>query len=58
MKFLLTGNSARRAHFVLDMTAAERQLMRQHVAHWSDLPESSAIVFGPVADPQATASPW
>jgi uncharacterized protein len=42
-----------RPTFMVDMTDVERQLMRQHVAYWSDLAaKGSAIVFGPVADPQ------
>ena len=42
-----------RPTFAIDMTDAERQLMREHVAYWSEhAAAGSAIVFGPVADPQ------
>ena len=42
-----------RPTFMGDMTDAERQVMHQHVAYWSDLAaQGTAILFGPVADPQ------
>ncbi len=41
-----------RATFPGDMTDAEREVMRQHVAYWSGLvAKRTAILFGPVADP-------
>lgn len=42
-----------RPTFPRDITDAEREVMRQHVAYWSDLvAKGTAILFGPVADPQ------
>lgn len=42
-----------RPTFHLDMTTEERGLMEQHVAYWSAHAAcGSAIVFGPVMDPQ------
>jgi uncharacterized protein YciI len=42
-----------RPTFMIDMTEGERQLMGQHVAYWTELARTgTAIVFGPVADPQ------
>jgi hypothetical protein len=41
-----------RPTFAQDMTEAEANLMREHVAYWTDLAARKiAIVFGPVADP-------
>ena len=53
MKYFFCKLTPPRPTFAIDMTDAERQLMREHVAYWSDLAaKGSAIVFGPVADPQ------
>jgi uncharacterized protein YciI len=53
MKYFFCKLTPPRPTFMIDMTDAERQLMRQHVAYWSELAaKGSAIVFGPVADPQ------
>jgi uncharacterized protein YciI len=53
MKYFFCKLTPPRPTFAIDMTDAERQLMHQHVAYWSDLAaKGSAIVFGPVADPQ------
>ena len=42
-----------RASFMQDMNAAEAEVMKRHAAHWSALlQKGTAIVFGPVADPQ------
>ena len=44
-----------RTTFASDMSAAERDLMEQHVRYWTKLTEQGlAIVFGPVADPRGT----
>ena len=52
MKYFFCKLTPPRPTFMLDMTDAERQLMRQHVAFWSEqAAKGSAIVFGPVADP-------
>ena len=48
--FVRTQNP--RPTFHLDMTPAERAVMEQHVAYWSEkATEGIAVVFGPVADP-------
>ena len=53
MKYFFCKLSPPRPTFMIDMTAGERQLMGQHVAYWSALAaKGTAIVFGPVADPQ------
>jgi uncharacterized protein YciI len=53
MKYFFCKLTPPRPTFAIDMTDGERQLMRQHVAYWSDLAaKGSAIAFGPVADPQ------
>ena len=53
MKYFFCKLTPPRPTFMVDMTDAERQLMGQHVAYWSVLAANgSAIVFGPVADPQ------
>jgi uncharacterized protein YndB with AHSA1/START domain len=42
-----------RPTFPADMTAAERAIMQQHVAYWTNhLNAGSAVVFGPVLDPK------
>lgn len=42
-----------RPTFSLDMSAEEREIMRQHVAYWTDQMEKGIIhVFGPVLDPK------
>jgi len=44
-----------RPTFAQDMTDAERAIMQQHVAYWSEyLKKGMVIVFGPVLDPQGT----
>jgi uncharacterized protein YciI len=53
MKYFFCKLTPPRSTFMIDMTDAERQLMGQHVAYWSGLAANgTAIVFGPVADPQ------
>lgn len=53
MKYFFCKLTPPRPTFPIDMTDAERQLMYQHVVYWSDLAaKGTAIVFGPVADPQ------
>src|SRR5262245_17313146 len=53
MKYFFCKLTPPRATFMMDMTDAERQLMRQHVEYWAELAANgSASVFGPVADPQ------
>ena len=53
MKYFFCKLTPPRPTFMIDMTDGERQLMREHVAYWSNLAATgSAIVFGPVADPQ------
>jgi len=42
-----------RTSFMQDMSAAEAEVMKRHVAHWTGLmQQGTAIVFGPVADPK------
>lgn len=42
-----------RPTFPFDMTAAEGQVMQEHMAYWGGLmTEGKAVVFGPVADPE------
>jgi uncharacterized protein YndB with AHSA1/START domain len=42
-----------RPSFSADMTAAEREVMKQHIVYWTGLLErGAAIMFGPVADPK------
>ena len=53
MKYFFCKLTPPRPTFAIDMTDAERLLMHQHVAYWSELAaQGSAIAFGPVADPQ------
>ena len=41
-----------RPSFHLDMTDAERDVMRRHVAYWTEQARAGvAVVFGPVLDP-------
>jgi uncharacterized protein len=41
-----------RPSFALDMTAAEKGLMQEHVAYWTSLAAKGvALLFGPVLDP-------
>lgn len=45
-----------RRSFAQDMTEKEAKVMGDHVAYWSSMAEKgTAIVFGPVADPDG---PW
>jgi hypothetical protein len=49
--FVRTDNP--RPTFHLDMTAAERQTMTEHVRYWTELARPGiSIVFGPVAHPE------
>ena len=49
--FVRTNNP--RPTFHLDMTDAEKQVMQQHVAYWTEKGELGiAVVFGPVLDPK------
>ena len=42
-----------RPTFAVDMTSAERAIMREHGAYWADLArKGTAVIFGPVADPK------
>lgn len=42
-----------RPTFQLDMTPAERSIMLEHVAYWTDKADNGiAVVFGPVLDPK------
>lgn len=42
-----------RATFQQDMTDAERQIMREHVAYWTDqVNKGTMLIFGPVLDPK------
>jgi hypothetical protein len=48
--FVRTNNP--RPTFHLDMTAAERTVMQEHVAYWTArAKEGIAVAFGPVLDP-------
>ena len=43
----------RRPTFAQDMTVAERAIMLQHVAYWTELMNKGlVVVFGPVMDPK------
>ncbi|MGZ3750173.1 MAG: YciI family protein [Mucilaginibacter sp.] len=43
-----------RPTFAQDMTDAERAIMQQHVAYWTEqMNRGTVIVFGPVLDPEA-----
>jgi uncharacterized protein YndB with AHSA1/START domain len=45
-----------RPTFAHDLTPVEAEMMREHVGYWTDLlRRGTAVVFGPVADPQG---PW
>jgi uncharacterized protein len=49
--FVKTQNP--RPSFHLDMTPEERSVMQRHVAYWTEKAgQGTAIVFGPVMDPQ------
>ncbi len=53
MKYFFCRLLPPRPTFAQDMTAAEARVMQEHGAYWTDLAEKgTAIVFGPVADPQ------
>jgi uncharacterized protein len=42
-----------RLTFAQDMTDAERQIMREHVAYWFDqINKGTMLIFGPVNDPK------
>ena len=52
MKFYVYKLIAPRPTFALDMTPAERELMRSHVGYWRELMQRGwVVVFGPVVDP-------
>ncbi|ESU19810.1 hypothetical protein FEDK69T_30660 [Flavobacterium enshiense DK69] len=41
-----------RPTFMIDMTTEEKAVMQNHVAYWTSLlDDGTAIVFGPVSDP-------
>lgn len=53
MKRFLLKLIAPRPTFAQDMTEAERMIMRDHVAYWTDLKNKGvAVAFGPVIDPK------
>ena len=42
-----------RPTFPFDMTEAERKIMKEHVAYWTNLRDKGvAVAFGPVMDPK------
>lgn len=44
-----------RPTFPQDMTAEEGAIMARHVSYWQDLADrGTAVVFGPVADPEGS----
>ncbi len=52
MKYFFCRLIPPRPTFAQDMTEKEAQVMGDHVAYWTSLAEKgTAIVFGPVADP-------
>jgi len=55
MNYFLYRLNPPRPTFPRDMTPAERDLMREHVAYWTRLmKEGRVIAFGPVADPKGS----
>jgi uncharacterized protein len=53
MKYFLYRLNPPRSTFPADMTAAEGNLMREHVAYWTGLMNQGRVIaFGPVADPK------
>ncbi len=53
MKYFLCRLIPPRPTFPQDMTDAEAKVMSEHVAYWTELADKgTAVVFGPVADPQ------
>jgi|SRR5436190_12130690 len=53
MAYFLYRLNPPRPTFLHDMTDAERQLMREHVAYWARLMDEGRVVaLGPVADPK------
>jgi uncharacterized protein YciI len=53
MKYFFCKLIPPRPTFVLDMTDAEKAIMRDHVAYWQTLmAKGQALAFGPVADPK------
>lgn len=53
MQYFLCELVPPRPSFAQDMTEAERAVMGEHVAYWTEMAEQGvAIVFGPVADPK------
>jgi hypothetical protein len=54
-KYFVLKLNPSRPTFAQDMTDAERAIMMQHVAYWTDLMNKGiAIVFGPVLDTKGT----
>lgn len=52
MSYFLIKLIPPRPTFALNMTEAEANLMKEHVAYWTGLANrGTAVVFGPVADP-------
>jgi uncharacterized protein YciI len=52
-KFFMLKTIPSRPTFQQDMTEDERNIMKQHVAYWTDkLDKKIAHVFGPVLDPK------
>jgi uncharacterized protein len=52
MKYFFCKLVPPRPTFAQDMTPQEAKVMGDHMAYWTDLAEKgTAIVFGPVADP-------
>ncbi|MFL5319966.1 MAG: YciI family protein [Myxococcaceae bacterium] len=52
-KYFLCRLLPPRPTFMADLTEAERNVMREHAAYWTEQAKKGpAIVFGPVADPK------
>lgn len=42
----------RRPSYAMDMTAAEREVLQQHIVYWNGFMEKGLVLlFGPVMDP-------
>ncbi len=53
MKYFFCRLIPPRPTFSQDMTEAEAKVMAEHVGFWTELADrGTAVVFGPVADPQ------
>jgi uncharacterized protein YciI len=56
MKYFFCRLIPPRPTFAQDMTPKEAEVMKDHAAYWSAMAgKGTAIVFGPVADPEG---PW